>query len=179
MGPGDAAKLLNIDRSTITRWTAHEFKRYMTSGAQGGTGKQRVVTERDLRVLHLIKMLKDTNTPPEEIHATLQQMERVDWEGLPDMPAAPRNMANVPVVPTAAADAALSAERKSLLREITFLQDRIEQLEQSLTSERVKTVEKQEELLRELADLRQRIGEQEVELKLYRSGRLKPDSPSE
>ena len=98
MGPGDAAKLLNIDRSTITRWTAHEFKRYMTSGAQGGTGKQRVVTERDLRVLHLIKMLKDTNTPPEEIHATLQQMERVDWEGLPDMPAAPRNMANVPVV---------------------------------------------------------------------------------
>ena len=179
MGPGDAAKLLNVDRSTITRWTAHEFKRYMTPGAQGGTGKQRVMTDRDLRVLHLIKILKDTNTPSEEIHATLQQMERVEWEGLPDMPAAPHNMATVPVVPTAAADAALSAERKSLLREITFLQDRIEQLEETLADERSKTIGKQEELLRELADLRQRIGEQEIELKFYRSGRLKPDNASE
>lgn len=170
MKPGDAAVLLGIDRSTITRWTANEFKQYLTPGAQGGSGRQRVITDRDLRVLLLVKNLKATNTPLEEIHVALRQLERDDWDGLPDMPEAPPGVAEFPVMPTAAAEAALSSERRSLLREIAGLQQRIEQLEAKLDEERGG----RDDLLREIGDLRQRIGEQETELRLWRAGRLTP-----
>jgi DNA-binding transcriptional MerR regulator len=162
MKPGDAAKFLGVDRSTITRWTAHEFRQYMTPGAQGGSGKNRVMTDRDLRVLYLIKTLKDTNTPAEEIHTALQQLERDGWEGLPAMPAAPSAMAEFPVVPVAASDAALSAERRALLREISFLQQRIEQLETDLKAERT-----------DRDELVKRLARAETLLDLWETGRIK------
>ena len=164
MKPGDAAKILGVDRSTITRWTANEFRRYMSPSAQGGTGKQRVVTDRDLRVLYLIKTLKETNTPVEEIHSALQQIENSDWQDLPPMPEAPPGVAEFPVVPAAAADAALSTERRALLREIALLQERLDDYESQRNAD-------QETIL----DLTRRLAEAETELRLFRAGRLKPE----
>ena len=182
MKPGDAAQILNIARSTITKWTAGEYRGYLSPSAQGGTGKQRVINDQDLRILAMIKALKDANTPAEEIHAALQQEQRNGWSGLPDMPTAPADMANVPVVPTAAADAALSTERRALLREITTLQERVEHLESKLDEERVE----RDKLLREIGDLRAQVSEKDAELirqlsraetllELWQTGKLKPE----
>ena len=121
-------------------------------------------------MLLLVKNLKATNTPLEEILAALRQLEHDGWQGLPDMPEAPPGVAEFPVMPTAAAEAALTSERRSLLREIAVLQERIDQLEAKLDGER----DQRDDLLREIGDLRQHIGEQENELKLWRAGRLKP-----
>ena len=182
MKPGDAALILSISRSTITKWTAGEYRGYLSPSAQGGTGKQRVINDQDLRILAMIKALKDSNTPPEEIHTALQQQQRTGWDGLPDMPTAPTDMANVPVVPTAAADAALSTERRALLREITTLQQRVEHLENKLDDERTE----RDKLLREIGDLRAQVGQKDADLirklaraetllELWQTGKLKPE----
>jgi hypothetical protein len=68
--------------------------------------------------------------------------------------------AHVPVVP----EAALAAERRSLLHEIALLQRRVDELAEELARERVD----KEQLMRELAAA-------ERELEFWRSGRLKPE----
>ncbi len=156
--------MLNIGRSTVTTWTMGEFREYFTPSAQGGSGRPRNLTEIDIRILHFIDQMKKENAPAEEIHAALKQMRGKGWQGLPDIPSAPEYMANVPVVPMAAADAALSTERRGLMREITILQERLAQLEDRLEI-------KDDEVL----DLTRQLSAAETELRLYRTGRLKPD----
>jgi DNA-binding transcriptional MerR regulator len=171
MKPGEVAVLLGIGRSTVTTWTMGEFKNYLTPSAQGGSGRPRNLTEQDVRILHFINEAKRNNVSSDELHLQLRQMQRDSWQDLPPFPEAPVGMANVPVIPTAAAEASLSAERRSLLREIAMLQSQIEKADIVISHER----ERNEELLREIAALRQDLGEVQAELRLYRAGRLRPE----
>ena len=170
MKPNDVAILLGLGRSTVTAWTNHEYREFFTPSAQGGQGRPRNFTDLDVRLMYALKQMKDNNTPPDSIHETLKRWRADDWSGLPDMPNGPANFASVPVVPVAAADAALSTERRSLLREITFLQERIDQLEAERKAERTD----RDALLREIGDLRADAAHMKTMLELYEQGRLKP-----
>jgi hypothetical protein len=85
----------------------------------------------------------------------------------------------VPVVPEEAA----LADRRGLLREIAFRQERIEQLTAELEREREASKAEHEGLHRELGELRQQLGvlQEQVKsvrdktlLELYEQGRIKP-----
>jgi DNA-binding transcriptional MerR regulator len=171
MKPGEVANYLGIGRSTVTTWTNGEFKDYFTPGAQGGQDRPRVFTELDIRIMYLIKLRKDQNVAADRIHTELKNLRDHDWEGLPDLPAA-QTVQSVPVVPVAAADAALSAERRALLREIALLNERIDTLEGELRERRGD----QEKYLREIADIGRKLAASETELQLWRSGRLKGEN---
>ena len=168
MKPGEVAIYLGVGRSTVTTWTNGEFKDYFTPGAQGGQDRPRVFTELDIRIMYLIKLRKDQNVAADRIHSELRNLRDHDWDGLPDLPAA-QSVQSVPVIPTAAADAALSTERRALLREIALLNEQIETLRGALE----KREGDQEKYLREIADLRADLSAAQVELGLWRSGRLK------
>lgn len=169
MKPGEVSKFLGIGRSTVTLWTNNDFKQYFSPGGQGGGGN-RSFTDQDIRVMHLIKTLKDSNTPVEQIHQELQQLQADDWQGLPDMPAA-KTSANVPVIPTQAADVAMSMQQRSFLREIEMLNEQLDKVNLELDQRRGND----ERYLREIADLEKRLSASETELKFYREGRLKAD----
>jgi DNA-binding transcriptional MerR regulator len=170
MKPSEIATFLGLGRSTVALWTSGEYREFFTPSAQGGQGRARSFTDRDIRVMYALKEMKANNTPAESIHETLRRWRADDWHALPDLPAAPANFASVPVVPTAAADAALSAERRALLREIGFLQQRIEQLEAERQTDRAAL----EALLREIADLTGQLQRALTLNELHEQGRIKP-----
>jgi DNA-binding transcriptional MerR regulator len=169
MKPGDAAKILNLGRSTISAWTSDpDFREFFTPNAQGGSGRPRNISEHDLRLLAYIDEAKHNNMPMDEILLELRQMRADDWEGLPNIPEAPIGTANVPVMPLAAAEATLSAERKSLLREIAYLQDRIDELNDDIDKLQEEHKAEKTELLLENSRLLQKMTQFETELQIYR-----------
>lgn len=171
MKPGEAATLLGIGRSTVTTWTMGEFRQYFTENARGGEGRARHLSDRDVQILHFIDQMKKRAVPSEEIHIALRTMQDNDWRGLPPMPEPGAGVAQVPVVPKAAAETALTTTTQSLLREIEMYRNRLQEVEDALDSQRMKN----ESLLREIGDLRASLAEAKTELRLYQEGRLKPD----
>lgn len=173
MKPHDVAFRLKIATSTVRLWSA-EYREFMSPHAAGGGGRHRSFTELDIRVLYFIKEAKDRNQRYEEIEPVLRQLRENSWADLPYIAEEP-NMASVPMVPEAAAHGALEAERRSLLREITFLHDQFREREEAYREQlQSKDVQLREQHER-IATLMREIGEVDVELKLYRSGRLKPE----
>jgi hypothetical protein len=84
-------------------------------------------------------------------------------------------MASVPMVPEAAAQGALDAERRSLLREISFLHEQFRERE-AVYREQIQNKDMQlKEQHERIATLMRELGEVDVELRLYRAGRLKPE----
>jgi DNA-binding transcriptional MerR regulator len=160
MKPAEAAALLGISASTIRSWTTGEFKPYFSPTAQGGSGRFRNLTELDVQILAYINLLKQESTPADEIHATLHRLQADDWSDLPPIVEVGARTDRVPVV----AESALTNERRAFLREIAILEHLIEKLEAQLGSERAD----KEKLIRELV-------EAQTELKLWQSGRLKPE----
>ena len=73
-----------------------------------------------------------------------------------------------------AADTALSSQKSALMREISILQDQVETLQETISKERSHASEKQEALLREIADLRAKLERANTIIELYDEGRLKP-----
>src|SRR5215207_3363220 len=173
MKPHDVAFRLKIATSTVRQWAA-EYREYMSPYAAGGAGRHRSFTELDVRVLNFIKEAKQRNQRHEEIEPVLNQLREGAWADLPFIPEEP-NMASVPMVPEAAAHGALEAERRSLLREITFLHEQFREREEAYREQlQNKDVQLREQHER-IATLMRQLGEVDVELKLYRSGRLKPE----
>lgn len=170
MKPLDASKALNIGASTLRNWTANDFRMFFSEGAQGGSGRARNLNEQDLRVLAFIDQQKKQSVSTDEIYEALRQMQANDWRNLPDLNDMPQGVASFPVVPAAAAEAALSAERKALMREIGFLQERVEELEDKLADER----ENSDRQLRELSELNGKLQRALTLVELYEDGRLKP-----
>lgn len=173
MKPHDVAARLKIATSTVRLWSL-EYREFMSPHAAGGNGRHRSFTELDVRVLYFIKESKDQNQRHEEIDLMLRQLRENSWIDLPYIPEEP-NMASVPMVPEAAAHGALEAERRSLLREIAFLheqfKDREAELREQIQSKDAQLTEQHERI----ATLNRQLGEVDVELRLYRSGRLKPE----
>ena len=118
MKPSQAATILGMGASTIRAWSMGEFKPYLSPTAQGGSGRNRDLTELDVRIIGYINRLKQQSVPLEEIHANVKRLQEEDWRDLPLLPdvAGVSGVSNVAVVPKAAHDMALDAERKSLLK---------------------------------------------------------------
>ncbi len=181
MKPSDVAVMLGLGRSTVTAWTSHEYKQYFSASAQGGQGRGRNFTDTDVRIMYALKVMKDDNTPPDSNHERLHRWQANDWNELPDMPDAPANFASVPMVPVAAAETALSTEKRSLMREIAMLQERVEQLLADRAVDRAEVTALLREIgdlraghEREIGDVRAELREAQTLLKLYEQGRLKP-----
>jgi DNA-binding transcriptional MerR regulator len=178
MKPQDVATLLQIGRSTVTTWTMGEFKEYFTPGAQGGSGRPRNLTEIDVRILHLIDEMKKSNVPGDEIHAALRRLRDDDWQGLPDMPSAGSGTAVVPVMPTAAADAAVSTllrENNELRQRMRDLENKIDALHREAKADLAAERSERDTLLRELGDVRAKLERASAIIELYEQGRLKPN----
>jgi DNA-binding transcriptional MerR regulator len=163
MKPHEVAALVGIHENTVRAWSSGEYKRYLNHAAQGGSGRTRDFDNQDVQVIAFINTLKRKNTPADEIHMRLQQLEAEEWQDLPPLEQGPTPTASFPVVPQAAAETALDAERKKWTREIAMMSERIEKLEEELAGERGK----REELIRQLA-------EAQTELRLYQQGRILP-----
>jgi DNA-binding transcriptional MerR regulator len=169
MKPNEAATILGIAASTVRAWTI-QFRQYFSPSAQGGDGRNRDLTETDVKILYFIDTLKHQSVPPDEIQLRLQAAQAKEWNDIP-FPSAPPGTANVPVIPRETAETAITSERRALLHEIGILQNRIDKLEQQVSDEQAT----KEKLLREMADLHRQLGEAQAELNLYRKGRLKPE----
>ncbi|MBE2266688.1 MAG: hypothetical protein IAE80_00555, partial [Anaerolinea sp.] len=89
-----------------------------------------------------------------------------DWQELPELPVVV-GASLVPVIPESTAAAALESQTRALLREVAGLQKQLEQLQNKLD-------DKDETIL----ELTRRLAGAETELRLYREGRIKPDSPA-
>jgi DNA-binding transcriptional MerR regulator len=173
MKPAQIASTLEIAVPTVRAWAA-EYRLFLTSAGAGGEGRHRDFNDLDLRVLYFVREQKRAGIPAEEIHAALRQLQATDWEGLPYVPERP-NMAQVPMVPAVAADMALDTERRSLLREIAMLQERIDDMQKRLDAKDDEIKEVINNKNQEVNELTRKLAEVETELKLYRSGRLKPE----
>ena len=168
MKPSEVARILRIAPTTVRAWSA-EYADVLSPGGAGGDGRFRDFNDQDLRILYFIQQEKRSSVPGDEIHEALRQMQARDFEGLPYVPERP-NVAEVPMVPAAAADSALGAERRALLREIAFLEERVGRLEEKLGEERSTS----DERLREIVDLNGKLQRALALVELYEQGRIKP-----
>lgn len=173
MKPSEVAHLLGVAPTTVRSWS-QEFGRFLSASGAGGAGRHRDFTDVDLRVLAFIQQQKRAGHASYEIQHVLTNLQDADWEGLPYLPERP-HVGTVPMVPEAAAHAALDAERRALLREIAFMQQQTEELKAQLAAKDMVIGEKQTEIL----DLTRRLSEVETELRFYREGRLTAPKPPE
>jgi DNA-binding transcriptional MerR regulator len=163
--PHEVAQRLRTSGSTIRAWS-NEFGRFLSPSASGGTGRYRDFNDQDMQILYYVKSLRNASVPLEEVHLRLEQMQAAGWTDLPLVSTAPPSVAQLPVV----SEDMVLAERRNLLQQLAHSQARISELEQRLSHEQGE----KEKLLREIADLKELMGEMRVELKLYREGRIKP-----
>lgn len=177
MKPSDVARILKIAPTTVRAWST-EYGYILSPNGAGGDGRFRDFSDDDLRVLYFVHLQKRASVPAEEIHEALRQMQTRGFDSLPFAPDRP-NVAEVPMVPAAAASSALDTERRALLREITKLEERTEHLELMLTEEQAARRNDNDKHLRELGDVRADLREAKTLLELYKQGRLKPDNLAE
>lgn len=159
MKPSQIGDLLSVTASTIRNWT-RDYSAFFSPNAVPLGGRQREYTERDTAILYYISKAKMAGVTLEELTLALTAFQENDWATLPPI-TQPSVTARVAMVPSAAADASLDIERRSLTREITFLQERIAKMEQQAQQER--------ELV---LDLTRRLATAEAELRMWQDGRL-------
>lgn len=171
MKPTELAHWLDISPGTIRLWAGGEFARYLSPSGAGGDGRARLFSEQDARVMALINDMKTHGRRRDEIHTELQRLESENWRDLPEMPPAPAGVKTERLYPEEAVKQITIAQQSSANAQLAALQTRVDELKAELEAERGD----KEKLLRELAELRQQIGERDAELKLWRAGRIKPE----
>lgn len=174
MKPSEVSAQINIAPTTVRLWS-NQFGQFLSASGAGGGGRMRDFTDHDLRVLALVKSMKSQGQTADEIHIALTRMQANGWIALPPLPPAPVNVASVPMMPTAAADAALDTERRALLREIASLENRVDDLARQLADEQAARRSDLRELMQQVADLRAQLAEAQALNRLYEAGRLKPN----
>lgn len=166
-----AAKLHGVSRETIRTWSI-EFAEYLSPTANPSSGRQRLYTEDDMRVISLIAELKGQGQVYADIHAALKIGQRgAAPEVLPDELTLMINT---------------ETERKMMLQ-IDQMERQIDRLSQEIN--RLKDIEKEvtryqvrEEMLREQIErTEQRAHQLELELKqaLQNLGRAQGELNSE
>jgi DNA-binding transcriptional MerR regulator len=158
----EAANLVGIHPNTVRTWTTNEYKRFFSTGAQGGTGRTRALTKDDVRVLAYINQLKNEGRNSEEVVAALMEAERRGFQYLP-FPTAPDGTLPVAMMPREAAETAIIAERKIMAEHIRWLEARVDELKDELETERNNSSTKIDELTRKLI-------EAQTELRLWKEG---------
>jgi DNA-binding transcriptional MerR regulator len=72
---GQVAQLYNVTRETLRNWS-DTFREYLNEDAQPGTGKDRIYTPDDLKIISLVAELRNDNLSLPEIHAALRNGQR-------------------------------------------------------------------------------------------------------
>lgn len=160
------AEWLGLSEVTIRQWTTGEWRAYLSHHAHGGGGRRRYFLEQDARILAFVAALKEQGETRDTIHTTLKRLQTEDWKDLPLMPPAPPAMGPIQMMPRETADTALSTQRAALMREIALLQDRVEGLENQLSTERQHSAELETELRtarEQVGELRGRLATMETE----------------
>lgn len=148
---------LDMADSTLRKY-ANQYKEYLSSDGAGGSGRHRDYTEHDVRVLKLIRDMKLQNVADEDIDVTLRSLQAGGWDRLPALDDHVQS-----IIPQPGALIAANADRSAMQREIDLLREMLE-----------KSDADREKLLGKIEDLQRQIGEQSVELRFWREGRLKP-----
>jgi DNA-binding transcriptional MerR regulator len=191
MKPTSLARLLNVSGQTLRRWT-DTYGRFLSPGATPPRGRPRALSDRDIRVLYLVSVLRNTGQDPDRVLERLEAEQAQDWPGLPEIPpewkADPGSTVSVELAASRAYDIAQVAVLQSELQQA---EKRIQELSLSLQDarERAEKLENDLETLRthkeasdhaqhalelELAQARTEIGRLEGELKSYGLGRGTP-----
>lgn len=92
-------------------------------------------------MLYAVRTMRNEGLTEDEIITALADITDHDYRDLPEMPPAPPGKGPVPMVPRQAAETAIETQRAALLREITLLEERVEDLEQQLATERLAHIE--------------------------------------
>lgn len=159
MKSADVVKLLNLHDSTLRRYALH-YGDYLSPAGAGGTGHHRDYTEQDVRILKLIRDMKnDREVKPGDIEATLSSLAASHWDRLPAL-----SETNQSIVPTQDNMIALRSDNDRLQGKIEGLEDEINRLYVALGQQRAD----RDELL-------QRVQRAELMLELYQQGKLKPE----
>ena len=66
----DVKTIFNIAPETVRNWT-REFARYLSVTANPETGRTRLFTDEDLKVLDLVNTMRNDNKSYEDIHVAL------------------------------------------------------------------------------------------------------------
>jgi len=152
------ADWLGISSATIRLWARmNEYGEFLDPAARGGDGRRRLFDDKNARIIAHIERLKRDGANREEIMLTMRNLQADDWEGLPSMPQAPPQLGDVAMVPREAAESRIEAQRGALLREISNLQERVEELEDQLGDERDQHRADIERLLKESAEAQQAL----------------------
>lgn len=165
MQPSEAARHVGISVNTVRAWTADpDYREFFSPSAQGGDGRNRDITDTDLRLLNYLKKIKRDGLVGGEVVATLIEARR---RGLDNLPLPRPNEAVVPtaVIPRQAADEQVIAERRMIARLEQDIAEYKARLERSEAD--------REDYLRKLIAA-------ETELKMWRDGWRPPmgDDPS-
>lgn len=188
MKPSDVSSMIGVSSVTIRKWS-NEFASYLSPTGAGGDGRHRDFTETDVRVLKVIKELRDGGRTRRDIETALETAIAQGTINDVPLPDGSLRTAKVPMIPTAAADAALNMSNSSLLREIAFLEARIQEMKDERAAIEAQMKEERferEKLLREIgqsrSDLLREINEAQsalaaanAELDLWRKGRIKAE----
>ncbi len=147
MKPQELARRLNIADVTLRKWAREDYAEFLSPSAQAATKSgRRAFSDQDVRILFWIAQLRDSNTSPEEIRATLRSAQAEDWRNLPQVP--PTASDEIAIVPREAAEERIRA-----------LQDHFTLQVQALTRERDELKAQVAELKTENADLRRKKDE--------------------
>ena len=156
MQTGELANWLDLSPSTIKNYCA-DFSAFLSPQAVGGEGRARHFDEQDARIVAHVAALRRENTPTDEIHAALLQLQADNWRMLPPMPtSADPTAAPIALMPRETADTALSAQRAAYMREVAILSDRADDLQQRLDT-----------AAETLLDTTAKLGEARGELRAY------------
>jgi DNA-binding transcriptional MerR regulator len=175
---GEIARILGIDRSTVTDWTDMKvFKTFFSETAFSQGKMHRRYNETDLVVLNTIRYFRAQNMDFENIGKQLEADIRIE--------ELPLSAASVQIAPVEAVTRAiqLASERNAALQQVKDLQTQIEEKEQlidTLREENKEALEKahqekdelREKLMREMIDERGRlsreIGKLEAQLEIFK-----------
>ena len=164
MQPHEAAHHIGISVNTLRAWTLYDFKEFVSPSAQGGSGRQRDVTDTDLRVLGYINSLKRDGLSKDEVLASLRQARE---RGFDVLPLPQNNEAIVPtrVIPLQAAEAAVRGKQD----ELDLYRERLQELRDLVEYERQRANQERERLdlsTDKIAELNHKIGGLETKVEM-------------
>lgn len=160
MKTGEVAKILGVDAITVRRWIEREeLNPFFSEGAKGEHGAaQRLLTESDVLVLNTVRALRTGDKVAEwrDIATYLESGERVQQFPQNAISADPRTIP-LPQAEQSARAMATMAERDAALRKVNELESQLKEVRAE-----------NKELIREMMDLRQKIGKLEGLLEALR-----------
>ncbi len=135
MNLADLARLLQLDGSTLRRWTAL-YAEFLSPGAAPPKGKARALADHDLKVLRYIATMRDSGQDQIAIADRLKAMQADGWHDLPGLPAEWGGVGkSVPMD--------LAASRASEMAQVAVLQSELQHARMALeaSQNRVKELE--------------------------------------